>query len=59
MDKYEEGGLDALLDKRLSQASHRCAPVDEVMVNGTIPQLLFRLECQALSYMVSQGWWYT
>jgi hypothetical protein len=31
MDKYEEGGLDALLDKRLSQASHRCAPVDEVM----------------------------
>ena len=31
MNKYEEGGLDALLDKRLTQASHRCAPVDEVM----------------------------
>ena len=29
--KYDEGGLDALLDKRLTQASHRCAPVDEVM----------------------------
>ena len=31
MDKYDAGGLDALLDKRLTQASHRCAPVDEVM----------------------------
>jgi len=31
MSKYDEGGLDALMDKRLSQASHRCAPVDEVM----------------------------
>jgi len=34
MDKYDEGGLDALMDKRLSQASHRCAPVDEVMRLG-------------------------
>jgi len=31
MSRYDEGGLDALLDKRLTQASHRCAPVDEVM----------------------------
>lgn len=31
INKYEEGGLDALLDKRITQASHRCAPVDEVM----------------------------
>ncbi|MDH5481158.1 MAG: ISNCY family transposase [Nitrosomonas sp.] len=31
MGKYDEGGLDALLDKRLTQASHRCAPVNEVM----------------------------
>lgn len=31
MNKYDEGGLHALLDKRLTQASHRCAPVDEVM----------------------------
>lgn len=29
--KYDAGGLHALLDKRLTQASHRCAPVDEVM----------------------------
>ena len=29
--KYAEGGLEALLDKRLTQASHRCASVDEVM----------------------------
>lgn len=29
--KYDEGGLEALIDKRLIQASHRCAPVDEVM----------------------------
>ena len=31
MGKYDEGGLDALLDKRLTQTSHRCAPVDERM----------------------------
>ncbi|AEJ01621.1 hypothetical protein Nit79A3_1816 [Nitrosomonas sp. Is79A3] len=29
--KYDEGGLDALMDKRLTQVSPRCAPVDEVM----------------------------
>lgn len=34
MDKYDEGGLDALMDKRLNQASHRCAPADEVMRLG-------------------------
>jgi len=28
---YEEEGLEGLIDKRLSQVSHRCAPVDEVM----------------------------
>ena len=31
VDRFEDGGLDALLDKRLTQASHRKAPVDEVM----------------------------
>ena len=25
MGKYDEGGLDALMDKRLTQALHRCA----------------------------------
>ena len=29
--RYEEDGLDGLLDKRLAQVSHRCALVDEVM----------------------------
>ena len=31
MVRYDEGGLEALMDKRLNQASHRCAPVDGVM----------------------------
>lgn len=31
MSRYDEGGLDALLDKRLVQVSHRRAAVDEVM----------------------------
>lgn len=30
-DRYEEGGLEGLNDRRLSQASARRAPVDEVM----------------------------
>ena len=28
--RYEEDGLSGLEDKRIMQASHRCAPVDEV-----------------------------
>ena len=32
--RYEETGLAGLYDKRLSQASHRRAPVDEVMALG-------------------------
>ena len=31
INRYEEGGLDGLLDKRLAQASRRRVPVDEVM----------------------------
>jgi len=31
IDRYRENGLDGLLDKRLTQASHRKAPVDEVI----------------------------
>jgi len=31
IDRYEEDGLQGLIDKRLSQVSHRRAPVDEVM----------------------------
>jgi hypothetical protein len=31
VDRYHEEGEAGLLDKRLTQASHRCAPVDEVL----------------------------
>lgn len=31
MNRYEESGLDGLLDRRLNRLSSRCAPVDEVM----------------------------
>jgi transposase len=31
ISRYEESGLEGLMDKRLSQASHRRAPVDEVL----------------------------
>jgi len=30
-DRYEEKGMEGLMDRRISQASHRRAPVDEVM----------------------------
>ncbi len=29
--RYEEEGMEGLMDRRLGQVSHRCAPVDEVM----------------------------
>ncbi len=29
--RFEDAGLEGLIDKRLSQISHRRAPVDEVM----------------------------
>lgn len=31
VERYEEGGLEGLIDKRLGQVSARCAPVDEVL----------------------------
>lgn len=31
INRYEDGGVEGLSDKRLTQASHRRAPVDEVM----------------------------
>lgn len=31
IDRYEEAGLEGLIDQRLNQVSHRRAPVDEVM----------------------------
>jgi transposase len=34
IDRYEEGGIEGLSDKRLTQASVRRAPVDEVLAVG-------------------------
>jgi Helix-turn-helix domain len=31
VDRFEENGLEGIADKRLTQVSHRCAPVDEVI----------------------------
>lgn len=31
VDRYDDGGVEALLDRRITQASHRKAPVDEVL----------------------------
>ena len=31
LDRYEDAGLEGLIDQRLEQVSHRRAPVDEVM----------------------------
>jgi transposase len=31
VDRYEEAGLEGLIDKRLEQLSHRRAPVNEVL----------------------------
>ena len=31
LSRYEEGGMERLIDRRLEQVSHRKAPVDEVM----------------------------
>ena len=31
VERYDDGGMEALHDQRISRASHRRAPVDEVM----------------------------
>ena len=31
LDRFEDAGIEGLIDRRLEQASHRRAPVDEVM----------------------------
>ena len=40
--RYEENGLEGLDDKRLTQASHRRAPVDEVMALGERYRVRYR-----------------
>src|SRR4030043_1127493 len=36
IDRYEEAGISGLSDKRLTQASFRRAPVDEVMAGADL-----------------------
>lgn len=38
LNRHEEGGLEGLIDKRLSQVSHRRAPVDEVLATTALYQ---------------------
>lgn len=38
INKYQEDGLEGLIDKRLNQISHRRAPVDEVIALTTLYQ---------------------
>ena len=42
IDRYEEEGLAGLSDKRLTQASFRCAPVDEVMAVADVYSSRYR-----------------
>jgi len=42
ISRYEENGLEGLNDKRLTQASHRRAPVDEVMALGERYRVRYR-----------------
>lgn len=53
VDRYEDEGLDGLIDKRLSQASHRRAPVDEVM------ELTERYRCRHMGWSAKHYYaWY-
>lgn len=51
--RYEEKGMEGLIDQRLGQVSHRCAPVDEVMALSSVP----RVFGQALLQLVSTSPW--
>jgi len=51
--RYEADGLEGLLDKRISQASHRLAPVDEVMDVVA----LYRRDDQGWNVKHFHGWY--
>jgi len=41
LNRYEDAGLDGLIDKRLEQISHRRAPLHEVLsVTELVPEAL-------------------
>ena len=50
-DFCEEDGLDGLIGKRLSQISHRRAPVDEVMRLAAISDIEFFLPCKGVDLL--------
>ena len=53
LDRYEEAGLEGLIDKRLEQVSHQRAPVDEVLA------LTERYRSQHLGWNVKHRYaWY-
>jgi len=51
--RYESDGLEGLLDKRISQASHRLAPVDEVLDVVA----LYRWDYQGWNVKHFHGWY--
>ena len=51
INRYEEDGLDGLVDKRLAQVSHRRAPVGDAP-GGALPQPAPGLACEALHRLV-------
>jgi transposase len=42
IDRYEEAGLDGLIDRRIEEVSHRRAPVDEVLGLQTLYERRYR-----------------
>ena len=42
INRYDDNGIEGLSDRRLTQASHRRAPVDEVMSLGTLYRKRYR-----------------
>ena len=56
--RYEENGLEGLNDKRLTQASHRRAPVDEVIALGERYRKSYRgWNVKHFLFLVYTGWW--
>jgi hypothetical protein len=57
IDRYEHGGMECLSDKRLTQASFRRAPADEVMAVSEEEKrgnLIFKEQKNPARYLISQ-----
>jgi transposase len=53
LNRYEEDGMEGLVDHRLGQVSHRCAPVDEVMALAD----LYRCRYQGFTVKHFYSWY--